>query len=73
MVAVALETGFEMLVALKPVAGVHVYDVPPEAFKVAVPPAQIVKSVPALAAGKGVTETVTISLPVQIPSLTVNV
>jgi hypothetical protein len=59
VVAEGLATGLEPVVALKPVAGPQVYEVPPLALKVTLFPVQIVTLFPALALGNGFTVTVT--------------
>jgi len=66
-------TGFAMFVALNPVAGNHVYVVPPEADKFVLVPEQIAASAPAFAVGEGFTVTTTTSVEVHEPFATVTV
>jgi hypothetical protein len=73
VVDAGLATGFEIVVELKPAPGLQEYDVPPLADNVVEAPLQIVTSVPALAAGKGVTVTVITSVAAHPPPVTVTV
>ncbi len=67
-------TGFEIFVALNPVAGPHEYVVPPDAERVVFPPGHIVTSNPAYAGAAPCTVTTTLSEAVQpLPSVIVTI
>ena len=59
---VGLAVGFAHVVQDNPVAGDHVYDVPPVALKPVDDPAQIATLEPALIVGNEFTETVTLAV-----------
>jgi hypothetical protein len=69
VVAVGDAVGLAPVVALKPVAGFHAYDVPPLAVKGVLFPVQIVTLFPALAFGKALTVIVTDAVAVHPPEL----
>lgn len=57
-----LATGFEIEALLKEAEGDHEYAVPPDAFKVVLPPGHIDADTPALAVGRLLTFTITSSV-----------
>jgi len=73
VVTAGLATGFAIVVELNPAAGVQLYDVPPLAFNVADDPVQMLTSLPASAAGSGITVTVTTSVAEHPPPVTLTV
>ena len=73
VVLVGFATGLAIVVELKPVAGLQLYEIPPLADNVVNVPLQIVTSLPAFAVGKGFTVTITLSVAEQPAAVTVTV
>jgi hypothetical protein len=73
VVIVGFALGFETVVLLRPVAGLHTNVLPPLALSDVLLPIQIAVEVPAFATGLGLTVTVTLAVLEQVPLDTVTV